>query len=123
LQGLQPLGVAANAFHLTLAGPDGKVATQVTLFDQGQVQFLQAAATGLSPKQQYVLALAAHPDGSGPLQALTGFTTNPAGAAIVNTVGPIRQVVQNKGAETQRYLVITSGTPDKPGSVVQTPLQ
>jgi hypothetical protein len=34
--------------------PDGKAATQVTLFDQGVLQTLQAAVTGLTPKKPYV---------------------------------------------------------------------
>jgi hypothetical protein len=83
------------------------------------VQEVQAAVTGLSPKQSYVLALAQNPDGSGTLEPLAAFTTNPAGAAIVNTVGPIQQVVQGKDNMPHRYLVIVPGTPDQPGSPVQ----
>lgn len=49
LQNLQPLGAASNSIRLTLAGLDGKPVTQVTLFDQGVVQILQAAVTGLAP--------------------------------------------------------------------------
>ena len=51
MQNLQPLGAAAKSVQLTLAGQDAKPVTQVTLFDQGIVQVLQAAVTGLSPKQ------------------------------------------------------------------------
>jgi len=122
LQNLQPLGVAANAAHLALAGPDGKVATQVTLFDQGLIQMLQAAATGLAPKQPYVLALSADPKGNGPLQPLASFMSNPAGAAIVNAVGPIRQVIQGGGDEPRRFLVIVPGTPGQPGQPAQVQL-
>ena len=60
-QNLQPLGLAGQAAHLTLApvGGGGAAApTSVSLFDQGLVQILQAAVTGLQPKQPYVLALA-----------------------------------------------------------------
>jgi hypothetical protein len=39
----------------------------VTLFDQGLTQVIQAAVTGLVPKQSYVLALAEGADGSGML--------------------------------------------------------
>jgi hypothetical protein len=80
---------------------------------------LQAAVTGLAPKQPYVLALARQADGAGPLEALASFTTNPAGAAIVNAVGPIRQIVQSDMKADRRYLVIVSGTPDKLGAPVQ----
>ena len=93
--------------------------TQVTLFDQGLVQVLQAAVTGLQPKQPYVLALASQPDGKGKLEPIANFTTNPAGAAIVNTVGPIRQVVEVSTPETRRYLVIAPGSPERLEQVVQ----
>jgi hypothetical protein len=82
-------------------------------------QFLQSAVTGLSPKQPYLLALARRPDGAGPLEPLASFTTNPAGSAIVNAVGPIRQIVLSDVNADRRYLVIASGTPDKMGSLAQ----
>ena len=123
MQNLQPLGAAAKSVQLTLAAQDGKVATQVTLFDQGIVQILQAAVTGLPPKQPFVLALSDNPKGSGHLEPLAGFMTNPAGAAIVNTVGPIRQVTQGDGAAQRRYLVIVTGTPAQPGELVQVQTQ
>jgi len=94
--------------------------TQVTLFDQGVVQILQAAVTGLPPKQPFVLALSDNPKGNGHLEPLAGFMTNPAGAAIVNTVGPLRQVTQGDEAPQARYLVIATGTPAQPGELVQT---
>lgn len=119
MQSLQPLGAAAKSVQLTLAGQDAKHATQVTLFDQGIVQILQAAVTGLPPKQPFVLALSDDPRGTGRLETLAGFMTNPAGAAIVNTVGPIRQVLQGDGAAPKRYLVIATGTPAQPGELVQ----
>jgi hypothetical protein len=89
------------------------------LFDQGLTQIVQASVTGLDPKKPYVLALARRPDGSGALQPLSAFMTNPAGSAIVNAVGPIRQVVQNETRGERRYLVIAEGTADQPGSIVQ----
>lgn len=65
----------------------------------------------------YVLALADRADGSGALQPLANFLTNPAGAAIVNAIGPIRQIVQEARDDRRRYLVISpleSGQPEKP---------
>jgi hypothetical protein len=53
-----------------------------------------------------VLALADRSDGSGRLQPLANFMTNPAGSAIVNTIGPIRQIVQTSLDDKRRYLVI-----------------
>jgi DNA-binding beta-propeller fold protein YncE len=125
--GLQPLGVAGQAAHLTLAPPGADKAaappTSVTLFDQGILQVLQAAVTGLPPKTPHVLALSNQPDGGGPLEPLAAFTTNPAGAAIVNAVGPIRQIVQGTAKAERRYLVIAPGTADKPGRPVQVQVQ
>jgi hypothetical protein len=45
--------------------------------------------------------------------------SNPAGAAIVNAVGPIRQIVQTSDPAPRRYLVIASGTPASVGPPVQ----
>jgi YVTN family beta-propeller protein len=127
-QGLQPLGIAGQAAHLSLAPVEGgrmtgKAPTSVSLFDQGLTQVLQASVTGLAPKQPYVLALATRPDGSGPLEPLAAFMTNPAGSAIVNAVGPIRQIVQSNAKAERRYLVIVPGTADKPGRPVQVQVQ
>jgi YVTN family beta-propeller protein len=123
MQNLQPLGVAAERVQLSLVGKDSKPATHVTLFDQGLVQVLQAAVTGLAPKQPFVLALSDDPKGAGHLEPLAGFMTNPAGAAIVNTIGPIRQVTQSTGATPKRYLVIVAGTPAQLGEPVQVQAQ
>jgi YVTN family beta-propeller protein len=120
LQNLQPLGLAGQVAHLTLAVPGGTGApTSVSLFDQGLIQVLEASVTGLPPKQAYVLALADHPDGSGELQPLAAFTTNPAGAAIINATGPIRQLVRDPAPASRRFLVIAAGAADHPGAIVQ----
>jgi len=122
-QNLQSLGVAGSVVHFALApkggSPEAKAPTSVSLFDQGLIQVVQAAATGLEPKQKYVLALADKPDGSGALQPLAAFMTNPAGSAIVNAAGPIRQIVQDKGEAARRYLVIAPGDAAKFGEAVQ----
>jgi YVTN family beta-propeller protein len=122
-QNLQPLGVAGEAAHLAL-GPkdgskDGQAPTSVSLFDQGLIQVLQASVTGLEPKQKYVLALADHADGSGSLEPLAAFMTNPAGSAIVNVTGPIRQIVKDPASRERRYLVIAPGDATKLEQPVQ----
>jgi YVTN family beta-propeller protein len=121
---LQPLGVAGETTHLTLASAGGRQdrgnpPTSVSLFDQGLTQVVQASVTGLEPKQAYVLALASRADGSGPLEPLQAFMTNPAGSAIVNAVGPIRQIVKSDADRDRRYLVIAEGTAARPGAIVQ----
>lgn len=119
--GLQQLGIAGQAAHLALAAPGaaGAAPTSVSLFDQGLTQVLQAAVTGLQPRQPYVLALSERADGTGPLQPLAAFTTNPAGSAIVNAVGPIRQIVQAQSEGPRRYLVIVPGTAAQGSAPVQ----
>lgn len=116
---LQPLSLAGMVEHVALAAPGAEQATSVSLFDQGLVEVLQAAVTGLKPKSSYVLALASSPDGGGILEPLEGFTTNPAGGAIVNTSGQIRQLVLGPSPGSRRYLVIVPGQPDKMGKPVQ----
>jgi YVTN family beta-propeller protein len=124
---LQPLGIAGQSAELWLALPgakkEEKAPTSVSLFDQGLVQVLEAAVTGLEPGKRYLLALASDPSGAGVLEPLQGFMTNPAGAAIVNTVGPIRQLVRGEDKAPRRYLVILPGTPDAHGAPVQVQME
>jgi YVTN family beta-propeller protein len=117
-ENLVPLGLAGQAVHLSLVA-SGKAVTSVTLFDQGLIQVLQASVTGLKPKAPYVLALATNKAGHGKLQPLAMFTTNPAGSAIVDATGPIRQIVRGDTPSERRYLVIAEGMAGQPGAVVQ----
>jgi YVTN family beta-propeller protein len=124
----QPLGVAGAVAHVTLVSVEGgaangvKAPTSVALFDQGLLQVLQAAVTGLQARSPYVLGLSDKPDGSGHIDVLASFMTNPAGSAIVNTLGQIRQVVTpgaTSGTDHRRYLVIAPNVNGAPGAVVQ----
>jgi len=125
VDGLELLGIAAQASHFSLvsAGQSDHATTRpltsVTLFDQGLVQVLEAAVTGLSPKADYVLGIAPNADGSGPLEALADFKSNAAGAAIVNSIGPIRQIVDRHSEATRRYLVIRAGSASAPRQIIQ----
>ena len=127
-QGLQPIGLAGNVTRLSLIPPpnhgkamnDTNAPTSISLFDQGLVQVLQAAVTGLELKHPYVLALSLNPNGTGALGPLQQFMTNPAGSAIVNTVGPIRQILQDN--VPPRYLVIVPGTAKQHGAPAQVQL-
>jgi len=123
-KGLEPLGVSGQVARFGMRsvseqGTTGSDPTSVTLFDQGLVQVVQASVTGLEPKHPYVLGLATRADGSGTLQALAAFTTNPAGAAIVNAAGPIRQLVEGETTAERRYLVIAASSAAAPGKPVQ----
>jgi YVTN family beta-propeller protein len=120
---LQPLGIAGQSAELWLAPPgakkEEKAPTSVSLSDQGLVQVLEAAVTGLEPGKPYLLALASEPSGVGVSEPLQGFMTNPAGAAIVNAIGPVRQLVRGGDKIPRRYLVILPGTADNHGAAVQ----
>ena len=126
-QNTQPLGLAGETAHLNMVAVGGGNAsggapTSVALFDQGLLQVLQASATGLEPKSPYVLGLSDNPDGSGKIESLAKFMTNPAGSAIVNAIGQIRQVVlpgANTASDKRRYLVIAPQTSGVPGAAVQ----
>jgi YVTN family beta-propeller protein len=122
-QNLQALGVAGQAAHLALVPNDGssngQAPTSVSLFDQGLIQVLQASVTGLEPKKPYTLALATKPSGAGALEPLQSFKTNPAGAAIVNAIGPIREIVRGEHDIPRRYLVIVPGGVDANAPAVQ----
>ncbi len=128
-QNLQALGLAGQSVHIALmlvgAAKTADVAnapTTVALFDQGLVQVLQAAVTGLQPRQPYVLGLADNPDGSGDVQVLANFMSNPAGSAIVNALGQIRQLVTpglSTAGDKRRYLVVAPQVSGKPGAPVQ----
>ena len=122
LEGLEPLGAASVSDHLTLGARDEKsVATTVAVNNQGLVDIVQAAITGLDPGKPYTLAIASNRDGSGAIEALAGFKTNPAGAAIVSTIATLRAVLSAQNTTpTRRYLVILEGVPAAHGAVVQT---
>jgi YVTN family beta-propeller protein len=122
-ENLQPLGVAGQSAQVWMV-PAGRQAvekapTSVSLSDQGLVQVLEAAITGLEPGKPYVLAFANEASGAGVLEPLRGFVTNPTGSAIVNAIGPIRQIVRGEDQTQRRYLVIAPGTVDKYGPPVQ----
>jgi YVTN family beta-propeller protein len=118
---LQPLGIAGVAAHLTLAAPGMPNPTTVSLFDQGLTQVLQAAVVGLEPTTPCVLALASEADGTGLIEPIVEFRTNPAGAQIVNAVGPIRQIVDpaKQTGDVRRYLAVMTVENGKPGRPVQ----
>lgn len=118
---LLPLGVAAQTVKLALGG-GGEALTDVTLFDQGLIQIVQASVRGLAPKKPYQLVLTARSDGSGEVEPLADFTTNPAGSAVVNATGPIRQIVQDPMPGRRWWLAIREGHSDTPGKVVQVQL-
>ena len=117
---LSPIGAAGEAVHVTLSSAGAKKPeTTVAVNNQGLIDLLEAAVTGLEPKHPYLLALAGNADGSGRLEPVATFMTNPAGAAIVVAVGPLRRVVETTEGNPRRYLVIAPVLDGKPGAPVQ----
>ncbi len=117
---LAPLGSLGNAAHLTLGAPGSPaVLSTVTVNNQGLVDLIQVAATGLEPKHAYVLATALEADGSGPLTSIAKFMSNPAGAAIVDAMGALRAPLAGAGDAPRHYLVIAPETDGQPAKPVQ----
>jgi YVTN family beta-propeller protein len=128
LTNLVPIGDAGLAAHIRMGPPGAKPAdarTTVTVNNQGLMDLLQAAVTGLQPKTNYQLALVEHASKPyGQLEPLVAFTTNPAGAAIVNTLGPLRHFVAGPADQSdRRYLVIVPANAPASASTDSEPLQ
>lgn len=121
IENLQPLGLAGASVHFTLGAPGSSNTTTVALFDQGLTQVLQAAVTGVEPGKPHMLALTSNPDGTGTIEPIAVFMSNPAGSQIVDAVGPIRQIVdpQSKSLDVRRYLAVLASDDGKPGRPVQ----
>jgi YVTN family beta-propeller protein len=127
---LTPLGVAGQTLHIEMlptsgAGSNGRATVAVNSL--GVIDLLQIAVTGLQPGQEYQLSLVdslTKPDGS--RIALTKFTANPSGAAVAQTIGPLRTVIgaadgaAGKQSE-QRYLIVTATGSDQPVLQQRTP--
>jgi len=127
---------AAQALHIELIPASGgsKVLSSLTVNNQGFIDSLEAAVTGLKPGQQYVLALADSREGSGDVEPLVSFTGGKDGAASVATFGPFTGMLMRGGSgsggssafsksKQTKFLVIAelngSGRNSKVGSVVQ----
>lgn len=104
---LAPIGTSGAAVHLSLvAVGTNDVKTTVAVNDQGLIDLLEAAVTGLEPKQSYLVALCANADGSGPLEPIARFTAGADGGAIPVTIGPLRAALAGTDPATRRFLVI-----------------
>src|SRR6266403_1523834 len=91
LSNLVPLGSSGESVHLFM-GPPGSPAsaapTTVTLNNQGPIDLLEAAVTGLQPDTSYTLGYVRDLAAPGQnFQPLNTFTTNAAGAQIAESIG------------------------------------
>jgi hypothetical protein len=123
LSNLMPLGSSGHSVHLFLGSPGSAASTaaptSVTLNNQGPIDLLEAAVTGLKPNTSYTLGYV--PDLANPgdnFQALSTFMTNAAGAQIVESIGPLRQVVAGTPQPgDQRFLLIVPAGETQPVQV------
>jgi YVTN family beta-propeller protein len=126
LANLEPLGDSGLAVH-TVMGPPGsspeQSVTTVSINNQGLIDLVEAAVTGLQPKQTYQLVLVEHVTSPyGAIQPLETFQTNPVGAAVVNTVGPLKRIVADSSEIQRRYLAIVPFENGNQGAPVQVQL-
>jgi len=99
---LVALGDSGKAAHLTLAGTkseSGAPRATVSVNNVGPLDVLQAAMTGLEPRQNYTLWLVDSVKAPfGNRQALVMFQANAAGAQIAQAIGPLREVLGSNTA-------------------------
>jgi DNA-binding beta-propeller fold protein YncE len=122
LVSLDSFGQAAHLFMGPPGSPAASAPTTVTLNYQGPLDLLEAAVTGLHPNASYTLGYTASlADPANDFQALSTFMTNAAGAQIVESIGPLRQVVagtpQPTDHDDQRFLLIVPAGETQPVQV------
>jgi YVTN family beta-propeller protein len=110
-ENLAPLGEAANTarLHLEAAGtslPNAQASVAVNSL--GLLDLVQIAAKGLSPKAQYQVYLAeSDAEPFGKLEPLAVLKTNPDGAGIVQSIGPLKTLAGGAGGVSRRFLIVT----------------
>jgi YVTN family beta-propeller protein len=111
---LVPLGEAGNTLRLRLeAGAANRPDAQgwVAVNSLGLLDLVQIAAKGLMPKSQYQVYLAESDQAPfGKLEPLAVLKTNLDGAGIVQTIGPLKTVVEGGSsapASPRRFLIVT----------------
>ena len=114
LSNLVPLGSSGESVHLFM-GPPGSPAsaapTTVTLNNQGPIDLLEAAVTGLQPDTSYTLGYV--PDLAAPgqnFQPLNTFTTNAAGAQIAESIGVLRELLAATPQPEDFLVIVPAGS-------------
>jgi YVTN family beta-propeller protein len=111
---LMPLGVSGITARLRLEAATSSLPNaqaSVAVNSLGQLDLLQVAAEHLMPKSQYQLGLTESGDGSGKLEPLAVFTTQPDGSAIVQAIGPLKKLAAEAGTSAseslRQFLIVT----------------
>ena len=95
---LQSLEVAGQSVQLWLVLPGRRQSKRRPVFPfQTRASFrCWRRQSPARTRQAFLLALSTDASGAGALEPLQSFMTNPAGAAVVNVIGPIHQVVRGE---------------------------
>jgi YVTN family beta-propeller protein len=114
---LVPLGEAGNtaSLHLQAAGTGVRDAQGwVAVNSLGLLDLVQIAAEGLTPRTQYQVYLTESNQAPfGKLEPLAILKTNPDGAGIVQTIGPLKSLAGGAtpgaaaGVPSHRFLIVT----------------
>jgi YVTN family beta-propeller protein len=105
---LKPLGPATAALHMVLTPPGANHSAahaSVSINSLGLIDNLQIAATGLEPGKKYRLVLV----GGGEREGLAVLTAGIGGAAIAQTLGPLKKIVTGSMATPAMKLEVRSG--------------
>lgn len=113
-QGLEPLGIAGKSEQLQLAPPGIKVEKQhppaFPCPTKAWCKYWRPRSPGLDPGKPYLLALSDEPSGTGTLEPLKGFMTNPAGPSSMRS----DQSVRWYAVKTRFGIAISSSRPAPP---------
>jgi YVTN family beta-propeller protein len=104
---LKPLGSATEALHLELlpsTTTHSSAHASVSINPLGLIDNLQIAASGLEPGETYQLVLVGGPQA----QELLAFTAGIGGAAIAQTLGPLKRTVAGSTGEPAMRLEVIS---------------
>jgi YVTN family beta-propeller protein len=121
-ENLAPLGQAGNTARLHLESAEQSLPNaqaSVAVNSLGLLDLIQIAAVGLAPSSQYQVYLAEREDAPfGRLEPLAILRTNPDGAGIVQTVGPLKSLSTDTATDSamgsRRFLVVTElGDPSR----------
>jgi len=127
---LTPLADSGKAAHLALIAPESSGSpahATVSVNSLGPLDLLQMAVSGLKAGQMYrLLLVTGRTPPYGEKQELARFKTNLAGAQVVQTVGPFREVLTSNSEETaemtqQRFLLVTAAESDAAELIEKTP--
>jgi hypothetical protein len=102
---LKPLGPATGSLHLELVPPaksKSAAHASVVINSLGLIDLLQIAATGLEPGKKYRLIL----KGDSEPQELVVLTASISGAAIAQTVGPLKRIAPSQKGPALKLEVI-----------------